>query len=66
MVVILNGTEKTLEAPLDLAAFLEREGYGEMLVAVAHNKTFVPRSNRAGTKLEDGDMIDIVAPMQGG
>jgi len=37
-----------------------------MKIAVAHNGTFVARGSYADTAIEDGDMIEIVAPMQGG
>lgn len=66
MKVTINGKAKTFAAPLDIQAALEQEGYRDMKVAVARNGDFVPRGNYAATVLQDGDDIEIVAPMQGG
>ena len=66
MNVTVNGEEKTFEAPLNLYDCLAQEGVVEMLVAVARNGTFIPRTQYKQTVLEQGDLIDIVAPMQGG
>lgn len=66
MIITINGQKKTFTAPLDLRGCLEQEGYGDMLVAVARNGTFVSKSNYGATELDDGDEIEIVAPMQGG
>ena len=35
-------------------------------IAVAHNEEFVPRSRYASLQLQEGDRLEIVAPMQGG
>ncbi len=66
MKITINGQKKTFTAPLDLQAALAQQGFGGMLVAVARNGTFVPRGQYANTNLNDGDEIEIVAPMQGG
>ncbi len=66
MILIINGQKKNFAAPLDLQAALEQEGYSDMLVAVARNGTFVAKTDHSATKLNDGDEIEIVAPMQGG
>ncbi len=66
MILIINGVKKSFTAPLDLKAALEQEGYDGMLVAVAVGGTFVAKGNYGSTKLNDGDEIEIVAPMQGG
>jgi sulfur carrier protein len=66
MKVTINGKAKTFAAPLDLQAALEQEGYRDMLVAAAINGNFVPKANYSKTALNDGDEIEIVAPMQGG
>lgn len=34
--------------------------------AVAINMQFVPKANYASTMLQDGDVIELLAPMQGG
>lgn len=66
MKVIINGQEQTFEAPLNLYDVLAQEGYVDMMIAVAQNGTFVPKDNYTGTPINDGDQIEIVAPMQGG
>lgn len=66
MKVIVNGKERSFEAPLNLYDILEQEEVIGMLVAVARNGAFVPRSHYASTAIENGDQIEIVAPMQGG
>lgn len=66
MKVIINGQEQTFETPLNLYNVIEQQGYVEMLIAVAHNGTFVPKERYTGTPIKDGDEIEIVAPMQGG
>ncbi len=66
MNVMINGEEICFEAPLNLYDVLAQQGYVEMLIAVAHNGTFVPKGDYKLTDLIDGDEIEIVAPMQGG
>ncbi len=66
MVILINGQKKKLNAPPDLQSLLKAEGYEGKLVAVARNGAFVPRGAYANTNLEDGDELEIVAPMQGG
>ena len=41
-------------------------GYGGKKVATAVNGRFVPAPARAATALNDGDKLEVVAPMQGG
>ncbi|MCB1652246.1 MAG: sulfur carrier protein ThiS [Alphaproteobacteria bacterium] len=66
MKVIINGEEKTFEAPLNLYGILEQQGYVEMLIAVARNGSFVPKEQYQSINLESGDTLEILAPMQGG
>lgn len=62
----INGQPKDFEAPLNLYDVLEQEDVIGMMIAVARNQTVVPKGDWAQTFLDDGDMIEIVAPMQGG
>ncbi|MCK6417599.1 MAG: sulfur carrier protein ThiS [Alphaproteobacteria bacterium] len=64
--ITINGHSKTFPAALDIAALLAQEGYAGMTVAVARNGTFVPKAKQSQTAVQNGDTIDIVAPMQGG
>lgn len=66
MKVTINGQPKSFTAPLNLYHVLEREELIGMMIAVAQNGTFVPKSNYKTTPINDGDTIEIVAPMQGG
>lgn len=65
MQIDLNGTPFTVLAR-SLADVLEELDYGRLAVATAVNGTFVPAAARAGTLLQDGDRIEVLAPMQGG
>ena len=66
MRVIVNGEAKSFEAPLNLFDVLEQEEVIGMMIAVAHNGNFVPKAEYAQVDLSEGDLIEIVAPMQGG
>ncbi|WFR97872.1 sulfur carrier protein ThiS [Rhizobium tumorigenes] len=63
--LIVNGEAQALEAATlaELLAVLEYEG--EWL-ATAVNGDLVHREDRADRRLEDGDRIEILSPMQGG
>jgi sulfur carrier protein len=64
--LIINGQPKNFTAPLNLYDVLAQEDLIGMMVAVARNNTVIPRDHWKDTKLTDGDLIEIVAPMQGG
>ena len=49
-----------------LAALLEELGYRDATVATARNGEFVSVSQRDVEQVEDGDKIEILAPMKGG
>ena len=66
MKITLNGKETVISDSSNVNVFLGEAGYGDMLVAVAINGTFVPKSLHGETCLAAGDAIEIVAPMQGG
>jgi sulfur carrier protein len=65
-IVIVNGQKKTFTAPLNLYDVLAQEELIGMMIAVARNGAFVPKGEYKNTNLNDGDEIEIVAPMQGG
>lgn len=62
----VNGLPKDFDAPLNLYDVLAQEEVIEMMIAVARNQTVIPKGDWAQTFLDDGDMIEILAPMQGG
>lgn len=66
MSITVNGAAHPLPAPLTISAFLQDNGYGDKLVAVAVNGQFVPRSKHGSAQIQSGDAVEIVAPMQGG
>ena len=66
MKLIVNGEETEYDGAPTVAALLEGREHQAGHVAVALNQEFVPRGKYADTKLNDGDDIEIVAPMQGG
>lgn len=66
MNITLNGQKTAINAGLDIHSLLEEQGYAGKMIAVARNGAFVPRGEFAAIKIEDGDEIEIVAPMQGG
>ena len=50
-----------------LASQLQSEADGlNGAYAVAINMQFVPKANYASTELQNGDVIELLAPMQGG
>ncbi len=65
MRIEVNGEPQEIDAT-SLSEALARLGLAEATVATALNGEFVPRGQRAGTRLREGDRIEIVAPMKGG
>lgn len=66
MKIIFNGEEKILGQPLSVQELLVAEEMQNMMIAVARNGAFVPKSEYNETVLKDGDAIEIVSAMQGG
>lgn len=64
MKILLNGEAREVAAE-NLAALLEECGFSGR-VATAVNEDFVPSSLRVGHRLNDGDRVEVLAPMQGG
>jgi sulfur carrier protein len=65
MRIYVNGDLHDIE-PGTLAAALTALGYGGKKIATAINGRFVAAGVRPATPLDDGDKIEVVAPMQGG
>lgn len=64
MKIVLNGELREVAAST-LSALLTECGFSGR-VATAVNEDFVPAALRDGHTLNDGDRIEVVAPMQGG
>ncbi|MDY6945075.1 MAG: sulfur carrier protein ThiS [Pseudomonadota bacterium] len=65
MKIVLNGDAREIAAA-NLNQALHELGYTDGSFATAVNGTFIPKARRASHRLDDGDRIEVVAPMQGG
>lgn len=65
MNIILNG-EKITTTITYLNQLCDDKGFESDSVATAVNGLFVPRHLRFKTSLSEGDMIEILVPLQGG
>lgn len=65
MNIILNGEplETTSETLAELLLSLD---YADSHIATAVNSEFVPHTQRSEVTMNDGDRIEIIAPMAGG
>jgi sulfur carrier protein len=64
--VTVNGSSQRFDAPLDVAALLERLAMAGKKVAVERNGEIVPKSAHAQTVIADGDQLEIVVAVGGG
>ena len=62
----VNGEVRELEDGLTVSGALDWLGFEGEGFAVAVNGEFVPRATYPEHRLQDGDQLDVVAPMQGG
>lgn len=65
MTIVCNGTKHEVEN-LTLSEILVELGYGQLLIATAVNGRFVPARQRTSILLKEGDVLEVVAPRQGG
>ncbi len=65
MRLIVNGESRDVAAGT-LAELIERLGYRQRCLATAVNGEFAPARLRAAIRLNEGDAVEIVAPMRGG
>lgn len=63
--VFINNQLVELDSTTPLTAVVEKHTTGNAF-AVAINEIFVPKTQYADTAINDGDRIEILAPMQGG
>ena len=66
MTIVLNGEEKSFDAPLTLATLVEQLGMKPGRVAAEVNRAIVQRDRWSTTELRDGDRIEIVHFVGGG
>ena len=62
----VNGRVQRVEAGADVARLLQALELSGKRVAVEKNGEIVPRSRYAGTRLADGDALEIVVAVGGG
>jgi len=66
MKIIINGEERSFDAPLTLAALVQRLGMKTDRVAVELNLDIVPRDQWPAHQLSEGDRLEIVQFVGGG
>ncbi len=67
MQLMVNGESVTLQhSEKNIASLLQQLGYSGETFAVALNGNFVARATYGETALNDGDSLDVVAPVVGG
>lgn len=65
MKIRFNDAEMLIKEQSSLQQVVESQNKPDHY-AVAVNRRFIPRANYAATHLQDGDVIEIITPMQGG
>ena len=66
MRLVINGEERHFDTELTIEELLARIGIESYKVAIECNLEIVPRSNFAGTRLNEGDKLEIVHFIGGG
>ena len=66
MDVLVNGEPRAVAGGTSIAALLALLDLGSRRVAVAINRSVVPRTRFEGTLLEDGDRVEILEAVGGG
>ena len=66
ILVTVNGKAEHFDAPLHVAAVLERLAMAGKKIAVEKNGEIVPKGLHAQTLVENGDELEIVVAVGGG
>ena len=64
--ISVNGEMKEIQEGLNVKEMIEVLQYKTKGFALAVNTTFIAITTYENTIIKDGDMIDILAPVQGG
>ena len=64
--ISLNNERRECDVNLALAELLPLWGFECEKIAIAINGDFVPRSQYGDLRLNAGDQVDVLAPVQGG
>lgn len=62
----VNGKARTLERAMSLSEYLEQLGINPQIIAVEHNGEIIRRERYAETRLNAGDVLEIVRMVGGG
>ena len=65
MKLTVNGQVRECQA-VSVAALLDELRYQDAIVATAVNGDFIATDQRETTALQEGDRVEILAPMKGG
>jgi sulfur carrier protein len=66
MRVLVNGTEREVPEGTTVAELVKRMGLGDRACAAEVNRTLVPRREREGRELVEGDVVELVTLVGGG
>jgi sulfur carrier protein len=66
MRVMVNGEAMEVPEGLNVDGLLDHLKVKREYTAVAVNREITPKTQYAGTRLKDGDKVEIVRPMGGG
>ncbi len=66
MRVMVNGEAMEVPEGLNVDSLLDHLKLKREYTAVAVNREITPKTQYAGTRLKDGDKVEIVRPMGGG
>jgi thiamine biosynthesis protein ThiS len=64
--IVVNGTEETLSAPLDIDSFLQWKGIDRKGIVVEINREIVPQEDWHTTIIGENDTLEILRFMGGG
>ena len=64
--ITVNGVKRTLEQPLSVTEYLEKNQYVPVQVAIELNDQILARELYGSTILKEGDVMEIVSFMGGG
>jgi thiamine biosynthesis protein ThiS len=62
----VNGKARSIDRPLTLSDYLQELGINPQIIAVEHNGEIIRRERYAETRLEAGDVLEIVRMVGGG
>lgn len=66
MNIIVNNKSLSIDDAITVLDLLYKENFQANKIAVAVNSEFIARHHYANSVLSDGDIVDILSPVQGG